>query len=88
MFGLQDVVAPRDNLLGEEGHGLTLAMGAFTGTAALVGIFGVALMRAAFDFALKFAKTEKRGGSIRLSSTRQSATRSPTPRPRWNWRAI
>jgi butyryl-CoA dehydrogenase len=34
----------------------------FTGTAALVGIFGVALMRSAFDFALKFAKTEKRGG--------------------------
>jgi len=39
-----------------------LAMGAFTGTAALVGIFGVALMRAAFDFALTFAKAEKRGG--------------------------
>ena len=61
-FGLQDVVAPRDNLLGQEGGGLTLAMGAFTGTAALVGIFGVALMRAAFDFALNFAKREKRGG--------------------------
>jgi nitroalkane oxidase len=62
VFALEDVVAPRDNLLGKEGYGLTLAMGAFTGTAALVGIFGVALMRTAFDFALKFAKTEKRGG--------------------------
>jgi alkylation response protein AidB-like acyl-CoA dehydrogenase len=62
VFGLQNVAAPRDNLIGKEGDGLTLAMGAFTGTAALVGIFGVALMRAAFDFALKFAKTEKRGG--------------------------
>src|SRR6516165_5358289 len=62
VFGLQNVVAPRHNLLGREGDGLTLAMGAFTGTAALVGIFGVALMRAAFDFALRFAKTEKRGG--------------------------
>src|SRR6185312_12377485 len=62
VFGLQNVVAPRHNLLGKEGDGLALAMGAFTGTAALVGIFGVALMRAAFDFALKFAKTEKRGG--------------------------
>jgi nitroalkane oxidase len=62
VFGLQNVVAPRGNLLGKEGDGLTLAMGAFTGTAALVGIFGVALMRAAFDFALKFAKTERRGG--------------------------
>src|SRR6202044_1932620 len=62
VFSLKDVVAPRQNLLGTEGGGLTLAMGAFTGTAALVGVFGVALMRAAFDFALKFAKTEKRGG--------------------------
>ena len=62
VFELQNVVAPRNNLLGSEGDGLTLAMGAFTGTAALVGIFGVALMRAAFDFALKFAKAEKRGG--------------------------
>src|SRR6202042_3568932 len=62
VFGLQDVVAPRQNLLGKEGDGLTLAMGAFTGTAALVGIFGVALMRAAFDYALHFARTEKRGG--------------------------
>jgi alkylation response protein AidB-like acyl-CoA dehydrogenase len=62
VFELQNVLAPRYNLLGKEGDGLTLAMGAFTGTAALVGIFGVALMRAAFDFALKFAKTEKRGG--------------------------
>ena len=62
VFELMNVVAPRNNLLGREGDGLTLAMGAFTGTAALVGIFGVALMRAAFDFALKFAKAEKRGG--------------------------
>jgi butyryl-CoA dehydrogenase len=62
LFELQNVIAPRHNLLGKEGDGLTLAMGAFTGTAALVGIFGVALMRAAFDFALTFAKTEKRGG--------------------------
>ncbi len=61
-FELHDVATPRENLLGKEGEGLALAMGAFTGTAALVGIFGVALMRSAFDFALKFAKTEKRGG--------------------------
>jgi nitroalkane oxidase len=61
-FGFQNVVAPRHNLLGQEGGGLALAAAAFTGTAALVGIFGVALMRAAFDFALNFARTEKRGG--------------------------
>jgi alkylation response protein AidB-like acyl-CoA dehydrogenase len=61
-FGFQNVVAPRHNLLGQEGGGLALAAAAFTGTAALVGIFGVALMRAALDFALNFARTEKRGG--------------------------
>ena len=41
---------------------LAVTAAAFTGTAALVGIFGVALMRAAFEFALHFARTEKRGG--------------------------
>jgi nitroalkane oxidase len=61
-FGLQNVIAPRSNLLGPEGGGLMLATGAFTATAALVCIFGVALMRAAFEFALHFARTEKRGG--------------------------
>jgi alkylation response protein AidB-like acyl-CoA dehydrogenase len=53
---------PRSHLLGEQGGGLALAEASFTGTAALVGIFGVALMRAAFDFALHFARTERRGG--------------------------
>jgi nitroalkane oxidase len=61
-FGLQNVTTPHHNLLGQEGSGLALTAGAFTATAALVGIFGVALMRAAFDFALHFARTEKRGG--------------------------
>ena len=61
-FGLENVVAPGGNLLGAEGGGLMLAGAAFTGTAALVCIFGVALMRAAFDYALHFARTEKRGG--------------------------
>ena len=61
-FGLENVSAPRHNLLGEEGGGLALTAASFTGTAALVGIFGVALMRAAFDFALHFARTERRGG--------------------------
>jgi butyryl-CoA dehydrogenase len=61
-FGFENVSAPRHNLLGDEGGGLALAAASFTGTAALVGIFGVALMRAAFDFALHFARTERRGG--------------------------
>lgn len=61
-FRLDNVTAPRSNLLGEQGSGLALTAASFTGTAALVGIFGVALMRAAFEFALHFARTEKRGG--------------------------
>jgi alkylation response protein AidB-like acyl-CoA dehydrogenase len=61
-FGFKDVHAPRHNLLGQEGGGLALTAASFTGTAALVGIFGVALMRAAFEFALHFARTERRGG--------------------------
>jgi len=61
-FGFENVSAPPHNLLGEEGNGLALAAASFTGTAALVGILGVALMRAAFDFALQFARTERRGG--------------------------
>jgi nitroalkane oxidase len=62
-WSFQNVSAPGNNLLGKEGEGLALVMGAFTGTAALVGMFGVALMRAAFEFSLNFAKTEKRGGT-------------------------
>jgi butyryl-CoA dehydrogenase len=61
-FRFDDVFAPRTNLVGEEGGGLALTTASFTGAAALVGIFGVALMRAAFDFALHFARTERRGG--------------------------
>jgi alkylation response protein AidB-like acyl-CoA dehydrogenase len=61
-FGFENVRAPRRNLIGEEGGGLALSSASFTGTAALVGIFGVALMRAAFEFSLNFALTERRGG--------------------------
>ncbi|MBV9565356.1 MAG: acyl-CoA/acyl-ACP dehydrogenase [Bradyrhizobium sp.] len=61
-FGFENVSAPQHNLLGSRGAGLALAAASFTGTAALVGVLGVALMRAAFDFALHFARTERRGG--------------------------
>jgi nitroalkane oxidase len=62
LFSFENVSTPRNNLLGEEGNGLGLTAASFTGTTALVGILGVALMRAAFDFALQFARTECRGG--------------------------
>ncbi|MEM1155504.1 MAG: acyl-CoA dehydrogenase [Pseudomonadota bacterium] len=62
-FRLNNVRAPKGNVIGPLGEGKQLVDASFTGTAALVGIMGVALMRAAFEFALDFARTEKRGGA-------------------------
>lgn len=62
-FRLADVRAPANNLIGEEGGGLAVAAASFVGMGALVGIFGVALIRAAFDFTLQFARTERRGAA-------------------------
>jgi nitroalkane oxidase len=61
-FDLKGVSVSRDNVLGNLGGGLALTAACFTGAAALVGIFAVALMRAAFEFALCFARNERRGG--------------------------
>jgi nitroalkane oxidase len=63
-FRLAGVRARKDNIIGGPGAGLQLVDGSFTGTAALVGVFGVAVMRAAFDFALHFARSERRGGAV------------------------
>jgi nitroalkane oxidase len=61
-FGFQGVSVASGNLLGSLGGGLALTAACFTGAAALVGIFAVGLMRAAFNFALDFARNERRGG--------------------------
>jgi alkylation response protein AidB-like acyl-CoA dehydrogenase len=61
-FNLRGVSVSRDNVLGDLGGGLGLTAACFTGAAALVGIFAVALMRAALEFTLAFARTERRGG--------------------------
>jgi len=61
-FGFTDVRVPKGNVIGAAGGGKALIEGSFTGTAALVGAFGVAMMRAAFDIAWRFARTEHRGG--------------------------
>jgi len=63
-FKISSVRARQDNIIGGPGAGLQLVEGSFTSTAALVGVFGVALMRAAFEFALNFARTERRGGAV------------------------
>lgn len=62
-FRLDGVRVPAGNVIGTPGAGKDIIDASFTATAALVGIMGVGLMRAAFDFALRFAKTEKRGGA-------------------------
>ena len=61
-FAFEGVSVPGDNVLGSVGGGLALTAACFTGAAALVGIFAVALMRAAFEFTLGFARNERRGG--------------------------
>jgi butyryl-CoA dehydrogenase len=61
-FNLKGVSVSRDNVLGSLGGGLALTAACFTGAAALVGVFAVALIRAAFGFTLAFARTERRGG--------------------------
>ena len=62
VFNLEGVNVVGDNVVGSPGGGLALTGACFTGAAALVGIFAVALMRAAFEFTLDFARTERRGG--------------------------
>src|SRR6266446_6518463 len=61
-FGFQGVSVVSGNILGSLGGGLALTAACFTGAAALVGIFAVGLMRAAFEIALDFARNERRGG--------------------------
>jgi nitroalkane oxidase len=61
-FRFEGVSVPRGNVLGSVGGGLALTAACFTGAAALVGIFALALMRTAFEFTLAFARNERRGG--------------------------
>lgn len=63
VVSLRNVRVPRHNLLGAQHAGRDIVAGSFTPTAALVGVFALAKMRAAFEFALDFAKCEPRGGS-------------------------
>jgi butyryl-CoA dehydrogenase len=58
-FRLNNVCAPADHLIGPRGGGKALVDACFTGTAPIVGVFAVGLMRAAFDCALNFARTEQ-----------------------------
>jgi alkylation response protein AidB-like acyl-CoA dehydrogenase len=61
---LDEVRVPADNLIGQPGDGIAILETVFSATAALVGAFSVAAMRRAFDVALSFARTERRGGTV------------------------
>jgi butyryl-CoA dehydrogenase len=63
-FSFHDLAAPEENLLGDEGGGLRVVGASFLGATALIGLLGVALLRAAFDHTLHFARTERRGGAV------------------------
>lgn len=60
----KDVRVPAGNLLGRPGDGITICSRTFSWTAALIGAACVGVMRAAFDTALAFAKTDKRSGTV------------------------
>lgn len=59
----EDVQAPADHLIGRPGQGIAIVTQAFSWTAALIGAACVGVMRAAFEYALTFAKSERRLGS-------------------------
>jgi len=60
----RDVRVPLDNMIGKPGDGLDLTKGAFSWTCSSIGAAAVGRMRAAFDFAYEFLKTEKRSGEV------------------------
>lgn len=54
---------PRHNLLAAPGKGAPIVLQCFTATAALVGAMATGIMASAFEAALKFAKSDSRGGA-------------------------
>ena len=54
---------PGHNLLAAPGKGAAVVLQCFTATAALVGAMATGIMAAVFEAALKFAKTDTRGGA-------------------------
>jgi len=59
-----DVRVPADNILGEPGDAPRMVRHTFAWTAAIIGAACVGVMRAAFDLAFEFTKTDKRGGDV------------------------
>ncbi len=61
-FTLTGVRVPAANVIGEVGDGLGIVTAAFGG--ALIGACAAGVMRSAFDVALRFARTDRRGGRV------------------------
>jgi butyryl-CoA dehydrogenase len=61
-FTLTDVRVPAANVIGDVGDGLGIVTAAFGG--ALIGACAAGVMRSAFDVALRFARTDRRGGRV------------------------
>lgn len=59
-----EVRVPAGNILGRPGDGAAICAHAFSWTAALIGAACTGVMRAAFEVALAFAKTDKRSGTV------------------------
>jgi alkylation response protein AidB-like acyl-CoA dehydrogenase len=58
-----NVRVPAANILGAPGDGLEILARTFSWTAPMVGCGSIGVMRAAFDCALEFARTDRRNGS-------------------------
>lgn len=59
-----NVRVPVEDMIGEPGDGKLIISRAFSWTAALIGAACVGVMRAAFEHALEFARSEKRLGAV------------------------
>lgn len=66
---------PGENLLAKPGQGAQLVEKTFGTSAALVGAMCVGIMRHAFEAALAFCKTDKRGGSVPILEHQSVADR-------------
>lgn len=60
----RNVRVPLSNLIGKPGDGLALTKGSFSWTCSSIGAAAVGKMRAAFEIAYDFVRTEKRSGSV------------------------
>ncbi|MER5670570.1 acyl-CoA dehydrogenase family protein [Pseudonocardia alni] len=58
----RDVRVPLSNMIGAPGDGMEIVKSAFTWTCAPIGAACVGRMRAAFDYAYEFARTDNRSG--------------------------